>query len=84
MARRDLRQLSASVRQQVAATIDSLVLDPKPADSKLLKGTLAGLRSVRVAAAWRIAYEVDDDAQTVTVWAIGHRRNVYDRVARRR
>jgi len=57
--------------------IQSLLTDPRPRQSKKLKGAQAeGAYRVRVGD-YRIVYDVDDDLKLVTVYRIGHRREVY-------
>lgn len=74
-ARRSLRQLDTPARKAIAAAIDSLAIEPRPADVTALKGHRPWLRT-RVGD-YRIIYAVDDHARLVTVAAIGHRREVY-------
>lgn len=60
-----------------------------PSSGEPLRGDLAGLRSVyAVKKRYRIVYDVDDVAQTVTVVVIGarqagHRRDPYAKARRR-
>jgi mRNA interferase RelE/StbE len=74
-ARRSLRQLDPSVRKAVALVIDGLATDPRPPAVLPLTGHRPYLR-VR-SGDYRVIYAVDDRARTVTVAAVGHRREVY-------
>jgi mRNA interferase RelE/StbE len=82
-AGRDLARLDRAVAARVADALRSLAGDPFPQGAKPLAGALQGLWRVRVGA-WRIAYEVDQDAQMVRVVEVAHRAHVYDRAARKR
>ena len=62
-------------RQRVVARILALGKTPRPPGCLRLTGR-EGYR-VRQGS-FRILYEVDDAKQTVTVFRIGHRRDVYD------
>ena len=74
-ARRALRQLDPAARKDILAAMRTLGTDPRPAGVKSLKGHRPWLR-VRVGD-YRIIYDVDDTARTVTVAVVGHRREVY-------
>jgi mRNA interferase RelE/StbE len=81
---RSLKQLQALPREaqvRLALGIDGLAQDPFPPASKALSGPLAGLRKLRVGD-YRVAYEVDERACLVRVLVVGHRRDVYKRLAR--
>ena len=81
-ARRALADLPGEAQGQVLDRIVALADDPRPPRSEPLKGNLAGLRKLRVRA-YRVAYQVDDEARTVTVWEVGHRSKAYKRLGRR-
>ena len=53
-----------------------LAEDPHPAQSKRLKGSPTFRLRV---GDYRIIYSVDDEAEMVTIRAIGHRRDIYRR-----
>lgn len=74
-AQRDLDRLSHSVAQRVVAALLKLEQDPRPRGSKKLSGRENEWR-LRVGA-YRILYEVDDEAKVVRVFRIRHRREVY-------
>jgi mRNA interferase RelE/StbE len=61
--------------ERVTGTILALGTDPKPPGRKKMQGRHNEWR-VRVGD-YRVVYEVDDDARTVTITAVGHRRDVY-------
>lgn len=73
-ALKELRSLPKEEAAAVGRRIDDLATDPRPRDIKKLRGDL-GYR-VRVGS-YRILYQIDDSAQTVTVYRIRHRRDAY-------
>jgi mRNA interferase RelE/StbE len=74
-AERDMRKLSADLFQRVNTKILTLRDDPRPAGAQKLAGGLEGWR-IRVGD-YRILYQIDDTAQTVTIVRVKHRRDVY-------
>jgi mRNA interferase RelE/StbE len=78
-ARRSLSQLDPAARKAVAEVIGTLSTNPRPAGATLLKGHRPYLR-VR-SGDYRVIYAVDDQARVVTVAAVGHRRDVYQRLS---
>ena len=73
--RKALRQLDPTTRKEVLTRMRALATDPRPPGAKTLRGYSPWLR-VRVGD-YRIIYIVDDDARSVTVADVGHRREVY-------
>ena len=78
-AARSIRQLDPQVRRRIRRALDVLVTNPER--GKPLQLTLKGLRSWRTGA-FRIVYRIVDQRIEVIVVAIGHRRDVYERVRR--
>jgi mRNA interferase RelE/StbE len=76
-ARREFGSLRRDVQVRVATKIGELAAEPRPPGVKKLKGE-ANVYRVRFGD-YRIVYEVDDVAQTVTVTAIGDRKEIYRR-----
>ena len=73
-AERDLRRLPGAMFQRVDERIQGLREDPRPPGVRKLVGTLEGWR-IRVGD-YRVIYQIDDDAQTVTIVRVKHRRDV--------
>ena len=73
-ARAELLALDWRVADAVEDAIGLLVRDPRAGHE--LRGRLAGLRSLRVGA-YRVLYDLRDNAQTVRVVAIRHRSAAY-------
>ena len=74
-AERDLRRLPLALFQRVDERIQALREDPRPPGVRKLVGPLEGWR-IRVGD-YRVIYQIDDGAQTVTVVRVKHRRDVY-------
>ena len=73
-AEKELDSLSDVLRRRITDKLLSLEVDPHPRGSKKLLGQQA--YRLRVGD-YRVLYEVDDAAALVTVFAVGHRRDVY-------
>ena len=82
-AQRDLRKLSAELRQRALRRIEALLENPHPHDALPLAAALRGVWRVRFAEDWRIAFQVDDEAETVTIRAVSHRHGIYKELGRR-
>ena len=74
-AERDLRRLPRALFERVNERILSLRDDPRPHGVRKLAGALEGWR-IRVGD-HRILYQIDDEAQTVTLVRVKHRREAY-------
>ena len=74
-AERDLHKLSRVILRRVNEKIVALRHNPRPSGVRKLVGALEGWR-IRVGD-YRILYQIDDDAQTVTIARVKHRREVY-------
>ncbi len=73
-AAKELRKLPPEAQQRIRQAVRKLADDPRPSKCKKLQGR----DDYRVTVGdYRVIYEVDDDAEVVTVWRVGHRRNVY-------
>ena len=73
-AYKDLESIPADYARLIAQHIDTFEENPRPTDSKKLKGD-AGY-SLRVGT-YRVLYDIDDKAKTVTIYRIKHRREAY-------
>ncbi|MGA7744220.1 MAG: type II toxin-antitoxin system RelE/ParE family toxin [Polyangia bacterium] len=74
-AERDLSALDKPVQRRVAARIDALAENPRPAGVTKLQGEANAWR-IRVGD-YRILYTIEDRRLVVLVIKIGHRREVY-------
>ena len=73
-AKRELAALDGSVRKRVAARIDALREEPRPAGCTKLTGS----EYWRVRAGdYRVIYSIEDGKLVVLVVRVGHRREVY-------
>jgi mRNA interferase RelE/StbE len=69
-----IQGLQKSVQRRILAKTEQLAADPRPPDSKKLKGS--DFYRVRVGD-YRIVYSVEDKVLLVLVVAVGHRRDIY-------
>jgi len=74
-AERDLKRFPNALFLRINQHILALRDNPRPPGVRKLQGDLEGWR-VRVGD-YRIVYQVDDDAKTVTIVRVRHRRDVY-------
>jgi mRNA interferase RelE/StbE len=74
-AERDLRRLPRAIFERVNERILSLRDEPRPHSVRKLVRGVEGWR-VRVGD-YRILYQIDDDARTVIVVRVKHRREAY-------
>ncbi|HEV7798903.1 MAG TPA: type II toxin-antitoxin system RelE/ParE family toxin [Pyrinomonadaceae bacterium] len=75
-AERELKRLDRNVKNRIVSTALGLSSNPRPHGCLKVK-TAEGQWRIRVGD-WRIGYEIDDEARTVTIITIGHRREFYD------
>jgi mRNA interferase RelE/StbE len=66
--------LLVKAHQRVSKKILSLENNPRPRGSHKLRA--GGGYRIRVGD-YRVLYDVDDSAKKVTIYAVGHRRDVY-------
>ena len=62
-------------RQRIVAKIHALASDPRPRGSEKLAGYADRYRIRQ--GNYRIVYLIDDEASVVSIYKIGHRRDVY-------
>jgi len=73
-AYKDLESIPKDYARLIAQHIDSLENNPRPNDSKKLKGD-AGY-SLRIGT-YRVLYDIDDKTKAITIYRIKHRREAY-------
>jgi mRNA interferase RelE/StbE len=73
-AMKDITELPKEYSRLVSHHINELANNPRPADAKKLRGR--GDYSLRVGV-HRVLYDIDDEAQVVTVYRVRHRREAY-------
>ena len=76
-AARAIRRLDPQIRKRVRAAVE--LLAEEPLRGKPLQLTLRGLRSWRTGD-WRLIYRILEEQVEILVVAVGHRREVYDRL----
>ncbi len=79
-AARAIRRLDPAIRRRVLAAVEKLAAEPE--HGKALQLTLKGLRSWRTGD-FRIVYRVVESRLEILVVALGHRREVYERLRER-
>lgn len=79
-ATKALRKLDPPVARRILETVSGLAEEPRPAPplGKPLTGEPGAWR-LKVGD-WRVVYEPQGDALVVLVLALGHRREIYDRL----
>ena len=76
----DLRSIPWNVRERIRRAIEERLFTDPVRFGEHLKRSLHGYRKLRVGD-YRVIYTVG--GSTVTVWKIGHRRDVYRHMVRR-
>ena len=71
---KELEAISRKDRERIIRRIERLADDPRPQGCEKLAG---GERYRIRQGAYRVVYLVDDAARDVTIFKIGHRREVY-------
>jgi mRNA interferase RelE/StbE len=66
---------SKTDRQKIIAKIQGLASDPRPRGSEKLAGYSDRYRIRQ--GNYRVVYLIDDSASVVTIYKVGHRREVY-------
>lgn len=75
-ARKDLDRLDRQAISRIAAAVDALAGEPRPAGCAKVQSE-EGVWRIRVGD-WRVGYEIDDAAREVTVIHVGHRSEFYN------
>ncbi|MBI4233650.1 MAG: type II toxin-antitoxin system RelE/ParE family toxin [Chloroflexi bacterium] len=72
---RELEALPTSVSRRVAEALDKLINNPRPRQSRKMRGSESSYR-LRVGD-YRVLYQVGDTEGLIQVYAIRHRREAY-------
>ena len=73
-AARELEGVPKKDRQRIARRIESLSTEPRPAGSE----KLSGQERYRIRQGnFRVVYSIDDEEETVLVFKVGQRQDVY-------
>lgn len=73
-AEKEMDALPDAIHKRVSAKILALAKGPRPPRSRKLQGTDGYRIGV---GAYRVLYTIEDKERTVTVYSVGHRREVY-------
>ena len=71
---KEFKDIPADYARLISDHIDLLEQNPRPADSKKLKGDVG--YSLRIGT-YRVLYDIDDKIQLITIYRIKHRREAY-------
>ena len=74
-AQKDLDRLPGNTLRRVLEALTALRENPRPPGCTKLRGSEDAYR-IRVGD-YRVLYSIDDGAQTIRVWRVRHRREVY-------
>jgi mRNA interferase RelE/StbE len=74
-AAKQLGKLDAPIRRRIAAAIDGLAENPRPAGAKKLQGSV-DLWRIRIGD-FRVIYQIHDRQMLVIIVTIGHRSDIY-------
>ncbi len=74
-AAKELAKVRPDVGRRLLQSIESLASDPRPRQSHKLSESENSYR-LRVGE-YRVLYQVDDEARLVTIFKVGHRKEVY-------
>ena len=77
-ANRTAKKFSPEIRQAAKATLKEL--SQNPFLGKELQAELSGFRSCKFLR-YRIVYKIDTMEKVVVVWAVGHRRDIYENLS---
>lgn len=78
----DFADLPRDIQERMIARIFELKANPLPPSALQMTEDLRGLCRLRIGS-YRVVYKVDVPAQTVTIVALGHRRDICDAAKRR-
>jgi mRNA interferase RelE/StbE len=76
-ALKEAMALPADVRKRLVQTMDDLAADPRPPAAKRLTGH-PGYRVRK--GDYRILYTIDETAQVIRIYRLGHRKDIYRRL----
>ncbi len=74
-AAQELEALQPRLARRIFESIQKLGNEPRPRQSRKLVGSVSSYR-LRVST-YRVLYQIDDTEMKITIFAIGHRREIY-------
>ena len=75
-AEKEIRRLSSEMCERITSAILALRDEPRPSGVRKLKGRDEEGWRIRVGD-YRVLYRIDDELRQVTIYRVGHRRDVY-------
>jgi len=79
LAKRQLKKLPRSIKKEVEVAINALSSNPRPNGYKKLKEYKGYRIKVRV---YRIVYDILEKEVVISVIAVGHRKDIYEKICR--
>lgn len=73
--KKDLRKIPESVIRLLKVRIEKLEKEPRPLTAKDLRGYQDYYR-IRIGN-YRVVYHINEEAKVVTIYKIGHRKDIY-------
>lgn len=77
-AEKELEKLPIPVIRRISKAIDALAANPKPINSKKLKGQDESLWRIRIGD-YRVIYLIEEVIKIIEVRRIGHRKDIYSK-----
>lgn len=79
----DILPIPVNIRLRIERAIRNRLMSAPEQYGERLRRSLIGLWKIRVGD-YRVIYTIDDAKRSVRIWAVGHRRLIYEAVSRRR
>ncbi|MBI5124906.1 MAG: type II toxin-antitoxin system RelE/ParE family toxin [Planctomycetes bacterium] len=75
-AGKSLKELPEEIIKKIVGTVERLKTDPRPQGSLKLKGRFKNGYRLRMGD-YRVLYTVDEKRKEVSIFKVGHRREIY-------
>jgi mRNA interferase RelE/StbE len=72
---KELARLQSDIGKRILHSIEMLASNPRPIQSRKLSASISSHR-LRVGD-YRVLYQVDDSEKLISVYKVGHRREIY-------
>ncbi|PAU95206.1 plasmid stabilization protein [Aliifodinibius salipaludis] len=76
-AYKEVKKLDQDVQRQIIDAAEDLLRDPRPQNSRQLRGELSNYRRLRTGD-YRVIYQIKDKELEIVVVRAGHRKDIYD------
>lgn len=78
-ATEDLKRLDHAISNIIHEKVGTHLIKAPNQIGKPLSGDLKGFWSYRIKGVYRACYKIIEDQTTITIFVVGHRRDVYER-----